>query len=120
MEKFTTDDKAFTFEVGKSYYMKFKRTTMCFLYEPKNNWYRLERKTNKNQDVEGYILRRELSQWYNYLNNEDHANGKIKVIELDEVTIKEHNAFYNNWEINKEEERKAKFKAYKKKGKKYS
>jgi len=111
-KNFTTED-GFTFEPGKSYFMKYKRTIMRHVYEKEGDWYRVERVTSKTKEVTGYVNDNQLASRYNYFKHL--GGGKIECREMTADEIKQSNADYNTWEEMENQKREEKRKAYAKK-----
>lgn len=110
MEKLTTDDKKVTFVEGKSYLFKYKRTQIFHIWEPKHEWYRVERVTSKGYDVSGYVIFSQMTTRYDYYMQDSISGKKLQVSEVSAAVIKEHNSKYVNWEEIQKQERKSKYK----------
>lgn len=120
-ETFKTKDGKFTFEEGKSYFMKYKSTSVYYIWESIYGFYRTEYITSKKHSYEGYILTSQLPGRYNWKKN-IHKKSKTKkpfiCEELSPATVKKMNADFNTWEINQEEKRQTKRKMWSKKHRK--
>jgi hypothetical protein len=82
---------------GKSYVIKYKRTTIYFVYEQENDWYRIEHITARDSHY-AFIINKDVQSRCNYYNNEHHANGTLNFRELTADEIQSRNAEYNTWE----------------------
>lgn len=110
---YSTDNNEFTFENGKSYSMKFKRTTVNHIYEPEYDWYRTEWITAKKLEYHGFIDISQLPDrysWYRSL-----GKGKVVCKEMTIEEVKTSSAAYNTWEIQEERAKAEKYKSYTKK-----
>lgn len=103
-----SNDGTFTFENGKSYAMKFKRTTVLHVYEKQGDWYRTEWVTAKNHEYHGYINFEQLPARYAWFKNL--GNGKMICTEIPEAEVKAREAAYNTWAIAEEKAKEAKYK----------
>ena len=123
MEKeiFKTDDGEFTFEEGKSYSMKYKLTTVHYIWEADCELYRTEYSTSKNHSYEGYIITKQLPErysWHKNVHERSKSKSKFMCRELTGDELKKLNADFNTWEVIEQEKREAKRKAYGKRFKK--
>lgn len=97
MVSYKASDGTFEFIHGKSYVMKYRRTTMFFVYEKECDWLRVEHSTSKDTGY-AFINCHEIVGRYSYYNNSLHGDGKRTCRELTDAEIKERNAMYNTWE----------------------
>ena len=123
MEKeiFKTEDGAFTFEEGKSYLMKYKLTTVLYVWEAERELYRTEYSTSKNHSYGGYIITKQLADrysWHKNVHDRSKSKSKFTCRELTTDEIKKLNADFNTWEAIEEQKREAKRKEYGKRFKK--
>jgi len=101
-------DGKFTFERGKSYAMKYRRTTALHIYEKEYDWYRTEWSTSRKQTYDGYINFNQLPERYTWFTNL--GKGKMVCTELTESQVKELDAAFNTYEKIEEKNREEKYK----------
>ncbi|MCK9575511.1 MAG: hypothetical protein WC979_02080 [Candidatus Pacearchaeota archaeon] len=108
-EKLKSYDNKYTFEFGKSYLMKYKRTTMFFICEPKLDWYRVEHSTSKDTGY-AFINFSDIPGRYSYYANPLNGKGELIVRELTAAEIKERDSAYDTWEAMENQTRKFNYK----------
>jgi len=108
-EKLKSFDDNYTFEFGKNYLMKYKRTTMYFICEPALDWYRVEHSTSKDTTY-AFINFSDVPGRYRYYLNPSHGNGELIFKELNEAETKERESAYKTWEAMEQQTRKFNYK----------